>query len=77
MIDWEYAFAAPWETLGFPLILQMVPEAMDAPWNYDELGQPTDERERVKLEDRKAYIEAVRRAGATWRFFVDAFEGFG
>lgn len=62
VIDWEHAFAAPWETVGFRLTLQMIPAAMDAPWNYDEQGQPKDERDRVKLEDRRKYVAAVRRA---------------
>ncbi|KAI9748692.1 MAG: acetyl-CoA synthetase [Chaenotheca gracillima] len=62
VIDWEHAFAAPWEAIDFPLTLLQVPAPMDAPWNYDEEGVPTDEAERKKLEDRKEYVAAVRRA---------------
>jgi aminoglycoside phosphotransferase (APT) family kinase protein len=41
VIDWETAFAGPWEVFGdFPLTLSTVPSAMDAPWNYDEEGSP-------------------------------------
>ncbi|WEW60881.1 hypothetical protein PRK78_006369 [Emydomyces testavorans] len=62
VIDWEHAFAAPWETLEFPLTLNMVPAAMDAPWNYDERGMPRDEKTRERLVEREDYIAAVARA---------------
>jgi len=36
VIDWESAFAGPWEVFGdFPLTLSTIPSIMDAPWNYD------------------------------------------
>lgn len=45
VIDWEKAFAAPWEIArDFPLSLSTVPPAMDASWNYDEVSQPTWKR---------------------------------
>ncbi|KAM5465271.1 hypothetical protein MauCBS54593_006517 [Microsporum audouinii] len=62
VIDWEHAFPAPWETIDFPLTLNMVPKAMDAPWNYDDHGVPTDEDLRERLVERKDYIAAVCRA---------------
>ncbi|EGD96537.1 hypothetical protein TESG_03977 [Trichophyton tonsurans CBS 112818] len=62
VIDWEHAFAAPWETVDFPLTLSTIPEAMDAPWNYDEHGVPKDEKIRERLVDRKDYIAAVCQA---------------
>ena len=60
VIDWEGAFAGPWEISGeFPLTLYMVPPAMDVPWNYDEDGLPKDADVRQRLVDREEYIAAV------------------
>ncbi|KAI9748499.1 MAG: hypothetical protein M4579_007206 [Chaenotheca gracillima] len=64
VIDWEEAFAAPWETIDFPLTLRQVPVKMDAPGNYDEHGLHVDEGMRKRRGDRKDYIAAVRRAEA-------------
>lgn len=62
VIDWETAFAAPWEIFGdFPLTFSMVPRAMDAPWNYDEAGNPKTDELMEKLQDQQAYIAAVAR----------------
>jgi len=61
VIDWESAFAAPWEVLAdFPLTLSTIPPAIDAPWNYDEAGNPKDEETIQRYADRKAYLAAVR-----------------
>lgn len=70
VIDWEGAFARPWEISGeFPLTLSIVPPAMDAPWNYDENGYPKEEDDRQKLVDREACIatetEKKRQIGLT------------
>ncbi|KAJ5104889.1 hypothetical protein NUU61_002236, partial [Penicillium alfredii] len=55
VIDWETAFAEPWEISGeFPLTLSVVPPDMDAPWDYDERGFPKD-----KFVDREDYIAMV------------------
>ena len=62
VIDWEHAFAAPWETIDFPLTLSKVPKPMDAPWNYDENGVPIDEDSRKRIVERKEYLDAVRQA---------------
>ena len=62
VIDWEHAFAAPWETIDFPLTLSKVPKPVDAPWNYDENGMPIDEDSRKRMVERKEYVDAVRRA---------------
>ncbi|PLB45783.1 hypothetical protein P170DRAFT_364182 [Aspergillus steynii IBT 23096] len=60
VIDWEGAFAAPWEISGeFPLTLSIVPPAMDVPWNYDAHGLPKDPQSRQKLADREEYIALV------------------
>ncbi|CAG8897234.1 unnamed protein product [Penicillium egyptiacum] len=60
VIDWEAAFAGPWEISGeFPLTLSIVPPDMDAPWNYDEKGYPKDAGDIQKFADREAYIAVV------------------
>lgn len=62
VIDWETAFAGPWEVFGdFPLTLSIVPRAMDAPWNYDEEGSPKSTDLIRKFADQEDYIAAVRR----------------
>lgn len=61
MIDWDVAFAAPWETFAdFPLNLSVVPAAMDAPWLYDERGDPKDSKLAQKLADQRTYVAAVK-----------------
>jgi len=61
VIDWETAFAAPWEVFGdFPLTLSATPPAMDLPINYDEAGIPKDEELAEKFRDRQSYITAVK-----------------
>jgi len=65
VIDWETAFAAPWEVFAeFPLTLSMTPAKMDAPWNYDEQGNPKDEELLQQALDQRHYVEAVRKAEA-------------
>ncbi|KAG9232261.1 hypothetical protein BJ875DRAFT_515019 [Amylocarpus encephaloides] len=65
VIDWETAFAAPWEVFAeFPLTLSMTPAKMDAPWNYDEHGNPKDEELLHQVLDQGLYVEAVRKAEA-------------
>lgn len=60
VIDWEAAFAGPWEISGeFPLTLSVIPPDMDAPWNYDERGIPKDAEDKQKLVDREHYIAMV------------------
>lgn len=66
VIDWEMAFAAPWEIAGdFPLTLSTIPPAMDVPWNYDELGNPKDPSLAKALADQKGYIANIRDAEDT------------
>ncbi|KAG5293345.1 putative aminoglycoside phosphotransferase domain-containing protein [Histoplasma capsulatum G186AR] len=60
VIDWEGAFAGPWEISGeFPLTLSIIPPVMDVPWNYDENGLPKDAKDRQRLVDREEYIAMV------------------
>ena len=62
VIDWESAFAGPWEIFGdFPLSFSIVPRAMDAPTNYDEEGSPKDDDLIQKFTDQRDYIAAVRQ----------------
>lgn len=61
LIDWDFAFAAPWELSGnFPLTLQIIPPAMDVPWNYDEAGNPVDEETIQDIADQRHYIATVK-----------------
>ena len=61
IIDWEMAFAAPWELAGdFPLTLSTVPP-MDAPWNY-EIGKPRDPILAQKFANQKDYIANIKDA---------------
>ncbi|KAK2765420.1 hypothetical protein FQN54_008268 [Arachnomyces sp. PD_36] len=62
VIDWEDTISAPWETVEFPFPLNLVPAAMDPPWNFDENGVPVDEESRQRLRDRADYVAAVLRA---------------
>lgn len=65
VFDWETAFAAPWEVFAeFPLTLSMTPAKMDAPWNYDEQGNPKDKELLQQVLDQRHYFEAVRKAEA-------------
>ncbi|EHK45975.1 uncharacterized protein TrAtP1_013053 [Trichoderma atroviride] len=62
VIDWEMAFAGPWEMLGdFPLTLSIIPPAIDAPWNYNEDGSPKSADLIEQFEDQKWYVEAVKQ----------------
>lgn len=73
VIDWEAAFAGPWEMSGeFPLTLSTVPPAMDVPWNYDETGHPKSPDKQQKLLDREQYIAIVREKERE-RGFVEGY----
>lgn len=62
VIDWEMAFAGPWEIFGDSLLtLSTVPSAIDAPWNYNDDGSPRNADLIEQLADQKEYVEAVRQ----------------
>lgn len=62
VIDWETAFAAPWEiACEFPSTLSVVTPAMDVPWNYDATGQPNDPDDIQMLLDQENCMEMVMR----------------
>ena len=62
VIDWESAFAGPWEIFGdFPLSFSTVPPPMDVPWNYNKDGSPKDAELAQKFADQREYVAAVRR----------------
>lgn len=64
VIDWEMAFAAPWEIAAeFPLVLTMTPRAMDAPWKHDEMGNTKDAENQQKLVDPGGVYCASEREG--------------
>ncbi|KAF4417969.1 protein kinase-like (PK-like) protein [Fusarium austroafricanum] len=61
VIDWEGAFAGPWEIFGdFPLSISTVPPAMDVPWGYNEDGSPISVEVAQKFADQKDYVAAVK-----------------
>ncbi|KAF2816794.1 uncharacterized protein BDZ99DRAFT_504780 [Mytilinidion resinicola] len=63
VVDWEMAYAAPWEVFGdYPLFVGGIPRAMDAPWVWDEQGNPLDERSKLCAKHEKQYLAAVIRA---------------
>lgn len=62
VIDWETAFAGPWEMVAdFPLTLSTVPPAMDPPpsWNYNHDGSPKAAELAQKLADQEGCVNAV------------------
>lgn len=61
VIDWEHVYSVPWECVYFPITLLGVPAAMDAPWNWDENGIPTDLETRTEIEDQAVYIDSVKQ----------------
>ncbi|RDW67451.1 uncharacterized protein DSM5745_09317 [Aspergillus mulundensis] len=62
VIDWEAAFAAPYEISGeFPLSLSVVPPAIDVPWDYDEGGRPKRPEDIERFADRDTYIAIVKQ----------------
>ena len=66
VIDWEGACTVPWELVEYPLFLDAVPVAMDAPSKYDDNGLPLDESTKQRWQERKEYMEMVEgfeRAG--------------
>lgn len=61
VIDWETAFAGPWEVFGdFPLSFSTVPPAMDVPWDYNEDGSPKSAELARKFADQRDYVAAVK-----------------
>ncbi len=64
VIYWENASTVPWEVVEFPLFLSMTPPPMDAPWNYDDKGLPTDASVRLVWDERDEHVRLVREAEA-------------
>jgi len=64
VIDWDESSTVPWEAVEFPLFLSTTPPPMDAPWNYDSEGQPTDSSVRQVWAERDEYVRLVREAEA-------------
>lgn len=70
VIDWEGAHTVPWELVELPLFLSVIPPPMDAPWNYDNNGEPKDPGTKQRWQDRARYIELVEEAEG-----ICAFDG--
>jgi len=62
VIDWEYAIAAPWGMVAYPLFVSTIPMPMDVPWDYHPDGSPKDDDLIAKYKDREDYLYAVREA---------------
>ena len=62
VIDWEHAFAAPWQTVDYPLTGRATPRSMDAPWNYGPDGAPLDPDLQTRYKERMEYLSCVRAA---------------
>ncbi|KAH8655558.1 hypothetical protein BX600DRAFT_70107 [Xylariales sp. PMI_506] len=61
LIDWEGAFAAPWEIFAsFPLLITVIPQSIDAPWNYNAQGEPVSQELVEQLQDQDYYMSAVK-----------------
>ncbi|TGO17247.1 hypothetical protein BTUL_0019g00370 [Botrytis tulipae] len=57
LIDWEMAFAGPWEIFGdFPLTLSVTTPAIDAPFNCGRNGLPKVPELIQKFTDQAEYI---------------------
>ena len=79
VIDWEMAFAGPWEVFGdFPLSFSTVPPAMDAPWNYNDDGTPKSAELARQFTDQRDYVAAVKeeesRSGGNDHYLSEALE---
>lgn len=62
VIDWQNACTVPWEIIEFPLFLTTVAKAMDAPWNYDQNGQPNNPATQLRWTERAEYVQMVQAA---------------
>lgn len=62
VIDWEHAWSAPWEVNDFPLALRLMPKLIDAAWCYNENGEPVQESAKIRIQDRKDYVDCIRQA---------------
>ena len=60
VIDWENASSMPWESVYFPLTLSVLPRPMVPTWMYED-GVPKNEKVRVKIDERKDYVDTVCR----------------
>lgn len=60
LIDWENACSMPWESVYFPLTLSVVPRPMVPAWMYED-GVPKNEKIRVRIDERRDYVDAVCR----------------
>ena len=62
IIDWEHAWSAPWEVVDFPVLLRLMPKIIDAAWCHNENGEPVQESAKIKIQDRKDYVNCIRQA---------------
>jgi hypothetical protein len=62
VIDWQGTYTVPCELVEPPLFYGGVPQAMDAPWNYDRHDQPVDADIVVAREERAEYVRIVETA---------------
>lgn len=58
VIDWENACSMPWESVYFPLTLSVLPRPMVPEWMYEN-DVPKNEKIRVRIDERRDYVDAV------------------
>ena len=61
VIDWEFAYPEPWETVQFPLCMGPSPAPMGPSHWYDADGVPVNGDIKNGLKEEKEYVDAVRR----------------
>lgn len=62
VIDWEYAIAASWCMVEFPLTVRTIPIPMDEPSGYTSDGVPKDDYTIASYKERDEYLQAVNCA---------------
>ena len=61
VVDWEYAYSAPWERVYFPIIMLVVLAPMSPPEFYDENGIATEAETRAEICEQAKYVNTVQK----------------
>lgn len=62
VIDWEGAFTVPWELIDAPCFLNTVPRMLNPAEQYNEVGEPIDQDEVKRWEEKANYVSIVHEA---------------
>lgn len=60
IIDWEGARTLPLQLVQFPRFLSIMPHRFGHSNRFDENGEPRDEEERERWQERQQYIQMVK-----------------